>query len=81
MTVRKGCGCSAKREPLDVVVGLIAGVLWGATAASGGLLLWVFPGGILLTGVMMVCAAPVFGVLGYWKGDGFSRWIRDQWFD
>jgi hypothetical protein len=79
MTLHKARGGSPKREPLDAVVGLIAGVLWGATSALA-VSLWFFPGGFLLTGLTMACAALVFGVLGYWKGDDFFRWLRDHWF-
>ncbi len=68
------------REPLDAVVGLIVGALFGATSGLG-LGLYAMPGTLLFTGGTMVFGAIVCAVLGYYKGDDFFRWLRDHWFD
>jgi Mg/Co/Ni transporter MgtE len=70
----------SSREPLDAVVGLIAGAIWGATLGLG-VCMWLLPTTMLFPGDTMVFGATVFAVLGYFKGDDFFRWIRDHWFD
>lgn len=68
------------REPLDAVVGLIAGAFWGATLGLG-IGVWLVARTILFPGDTMVLGAIVCGVLGYYKGSDFFRWLRDHWFD
>lgn len=68
------------REPLDAVVGAIAGVLFGATSGLA-ICLWLLPDRFrLFPGDTMVLGAVVCAGLGYWKGDDFFRSLRDHWF-
>lgn len=69
---------ASTREPLDAVVGLVAGAAWGATL---GICMWLLPGAILFPGDTMALGAVVFAALGYYKGNDFFRWLRDHWFD
>src|SRR5262245_10110673 len=67
-----------KREPLDAVVGLIAGAIWGATVGLG-VCIWLLPRAILFPGDTMAVGAVIFGVLGYYRGSDVFRWLRDHW--
>jgi hypothetical protein len=70
-----------KRDPLDAVVGAIAGVLFGATSGLAISLLLLPDRFRLFPGDLMVLGAVVCAGLGYWRGNDFFRWLRDHWFD
>jgi hypothetical protein len=79
MSLRKGQSPKPYREPLDAVVGLIAGILWGVASAVG-VGIYLIPDSPVLVGAGVLLCSIVFGVLGYFKGDDFYRWVRDHWF-
>lgn len=67
-----------RKEPANAVVGLILGILWGGGIGLG-LCIWVLPVTLWFPGDTMIAGAIVCGVLGYFKGDDFFRWMRDHW--
>ena len=56
-----------KKEPLDALVGLIAGAIWGVIV-SVSFILWVMPEGMLLVVGLCVSFTLVSGALGYFQG-------------
>ena len=69
------------REPADSAADAVAGLIWGGLIGASiglGVCVWVIPGPLLFPGDTMVVGAVACGAGGYFYGDRFLDWLREN---
>ncbi len=62
----------------NVFTGTLLGALLGAGLGLGACT-FIFEGPLLFMGDTMLAGAIICGVLGYFLGEGFIEWLKENW--
>jgi uncharacterized protein YcfJ len=69
---------SEESQVKNVVLGTLLGGLTGGLLGLGACM-YIFEAPLLFTGDTILIGAVVCGALGYYLGEGFIEWLKENW--